>query len=352
MRSGPAGAKIESRRKPSSRKPPRRSRAVSAGIATLAVSLLAAGCHVPGTSSSAAALTRSSITVAAPPGVDDAPLYMALHNGLFANAGLTVNVQTYSSAGKEIAALTNGSADIAVGDYADFFFAQDAADHPGFRIVADAYDAAPSVMQVLSLPGSGITTPLSLQGKAIGTPEPQEIPFSTTLPYSEETLATQSVLSNDGVDVGTVRWKAMPTSELVGALRSGRVNAILATEPTIYQAETELGATQVIDSCSGQTASLPLDGYFTLGSFAHKYRGTVLAFRSALLKAQAQAAQAAAVQAVLASQEHMGTQAAALVTLGVYPTSLKASNLQRVASLMTSFNRLTPPITVEDMIFR
>jgi NitT/TauT family transport system substrate-binding protein len=344
-RSGPAGAKIVSRRRPS-----RRSRAVSAGIATVAVSLFAAGCSVPGTGSSTTALTRTSITVAALPGVTDAPLYLALHDGLFAKAGLTVNIQTYSSVGKEIAALTNGSADVAVGDYADFFYAQDAANHPGFSIVADAYDAAPSVMQVLALPGT-ITTPLQLAGKTIGTPEPQAMPYSATLPYSEETLATQSVLTNDGVNLSNVRWKAMPASQLIGALQNHQVSAILATEPTIYQAEAQLGATQVIDSCSGQTASLPLAGYFTLGSFAHKYRNTVLAFRSALLKAQAQAAQAAQVQAVLASDEHMGSQTASLVTLGVYPTSLKASSLQRVAALMSAFNRLNTPLTVSRLIF-
>jgi NitT/TauT family transport system substrate-binding protein len=346
MRSGPAGAKIVSRRRPS-----RRSRTVSAGIATVAVSLLAAGCHVlPGTGSSTAALTKTSITVAAQPGVDNAPLYLALHNGLFANAGLTVNIQTYSSASQEIGALTNGSANVAIGDYADFFFAQDAAHHPGFSIVADAYDAAPSVMQVLALPGT-ITTPQQLVGKTIGTPQPQGIPYDPNLPYSEETLATQSVLTDDGVDPKSVHWRAMPTSQLVGALQSHQVSAILATEPIIYQAETQLGATAVIDSCSGRTASLPLAGYFTLGSFAQKYRSTVLAFRSALLKAQAQAAQAAQVQAVLASDEHMGSQTAALVTLGVYPTALKASSLQRVAALMSAFNRLNTPIDVTPLIF-
>jgi NitT/TauT family transport system substrate-binding protein len=346
MRSAPAGAAIQSRRRP-----PRRSRAVLAGTATVAVSLLAAGCHVPGTGAGASAPTKSSITVAAPAGVDDAPLYMAQRNGLFANAGLTVNIQSYSTVSQEIAALRSGSADVAVGDYADFFFAQDVAGHPALRIVADAYDAAPSVMQVLSLPGSGITSPLRLANKTIGTPEPQEIPYSTKLPYSEETLATQSVLTNDGVDPQSVHWKAMPAGELVGALRSHQVDAILATEPTIYQAETQLGATAVIDSCSGQTTSLPLSGYFTAASFAQKYRSTVLAFQSALLQAQAQAAQASQVQAVLASSEHMGSQAASLVTLGVYPTSLKAGSLQRVAALMSSFNLLNPPISVASMIF-
>jgi hypothetical protein len=47
----------------------------------------------------------------------------------------------------------------------------------------------------------------------------------------------------------------------------------------------------------------------------------------------------------------MGSQTAALVTLGVYPTSLKASSLQRVAALMSEFNRLNTPITVSSLIF-
>ena len=346
MRSGPAGAKIVSRRAPS-----RRSRVASAGIAAAAVIMVAAGCQAAGTGAISSGLARSSITVAAQPGVDDAPLYMAVRNGLFAKVGLTVHIQTYSSAGKEISALASGSADLAIGDYADFFFAQDAAAHRGFTIVADAYDAAPSVMEVLTLPGSGITKPQQLEGKTIGTPEPQEIPFSTKLPYSEETLATQSVLTNDGVNVANVGWKALPAGQLVSALQNHQVSAILATEPAIYQAEIQLGASEVIDSCSGQTASLPLSGYFALGSFAHKYRSTVLAFRSALLEAQSQAAQAAQVEAVLASDERMGAQTASLVTLGEYPTSVKASNIQRVASLMSSFNLLNPPLDVEQMIF-
>jgi hypothetical protein len=132
--------------------------------------------------------------------------------------------------------------------------------------VADAYDAAPSVMEVLARPDTGITKPQQLEGKTIGTPEPQEMPFSATLPYSEETLATQSVLTTDGVSPSSVHWRAMPTDELVSALQNHQVSAILATEPTIYQAEIQLGAAEVLDSCSGQTASLPLAGYFTLGT--------------------------------------------------------------------------------------
>jgi NitT/TauT family transport system substrate-binding protein len=207
-------------------------------------------------------------------------------------------------------------------------------------------------MEVLTAPGSHITTPQQLVGKTIGTPEPGVMPFSPATPYSEDTLATQSALANAGVMVNRVRWKPLPPGQLVNALQHNQVQAIVATEPTIYQAETGIGAASVLDSCSGQTDSLPLDGYFTLGSFAHKYRGTVVAFRSALRKAQAAAGQAKTVQTVLASSEHLGVQQASLLTLGTYPTELKSSNLQRVASLMSAFNVLTNPLDVARMIFR
>ena len=54
-------------------------------------------------------------------------------------------------------------------------------------------------MEVLSLPGSGITTPQKLKHKVVATPERQLIPSGNSVPYSMETLATQSVLNSDGV---------------------------------------------------------------------------------------------------------------------------------------------------------
>ena len=330
----------------------RRPRILFATAAAVVLSGLLAGCHLPGTSSGAAGPTLSTITVAAQPGVADAPLYLAQRAGLFRQAGLTVNIQNYDSVGRELSALTDGGAQFAVGDYFDFFYAQDQPSHPGFVVVADGYDAAPSVMEVLTAPASQITTPQQLVGKTIGTPEPGVKPFSPATPYSEETLATQSALTNAGVQVDRVHWKPLPSGQLINALQHNQVQAIVGTEPTIYQAETEIGADAVLDSCSGQTDSLPLDGYFTLGSFAHKYRGTVLAFRSALLKAQAAAGQAKSVRAVLASSERLGVQQASLVTLGTYPTQTRASDLQRVASLMSTLNVVTNPLDVGRMIFR
>jgi NitT/TauT family transport system substrate-binding protein len=345
----------QARRGGRNRRPGRHAVGVVAAAAGL---ILVTGCHVPGFSSSAGAGPTASgtVTVEAAPGVPDAPLYIGLRDGLFSKAGLTVHVVSTSSVPKEVAALRSGTADIAFGDYANMFYAQEQKDSPNLLALADGYDAGPNVVEVLTLPGSKIVTPKDLENKVIGTASTQAIPTHNSKgqsqPYGIDTVATWSVLASDNVRVETITWDPMPANNLIGALQSGQVDAILATEPTIYEAESQLGAVPVVDSCTGATANLPLDGYFTTKSYASKNAQVVAAFRSALAKAQAQAAMAAPLQAALTKSAGLKAQAAAMVTLGTYPTTLSAPNLQRVVNLMFSFGSLPQTFNVRSIVVK
>ena len=233
--------------------------------------MLLAGCG--GSAPSASAPPGSVITVASVPGVADAPLYVAWQQGLFRQLGLTVHIRSYPTAAAEAAALRSGQADVAAGDYADFFYEQEHDASAPMVVLADGYDAGANVMAVLVNPGSRITTPQGLKHQTIGTAEPQLMPnpgFGT--PYSLDTVAASSVLDNDGVQPSTVTWKPMPADQLVSALQHHQVDAILATEPQIFQAESQLGARAILDACSGQTVNLPLEGYFAARPFAQKHR--------------------------------------------------------------------------------
>jgi NitT/TauT family transport system substrate-binding protein len=328
----------------------RRGRRAVGVTAAAAALLVVAGCHA----SSAAEPTGSgTVTVAAPVEVADAPLFIGLKDDLFRQAGLTVRVIPTASVKSEVSALASGQADIAFGDYADMFYAQQLKTSPQLNIVANGYDAASSVMEVLVMPNSGINSPTDLRGKIIGTPEPQELPDGKARnqpyshqPYSLETIATWSVLSSDNVDPTKINWLPMPVGSLIPALKSGRVDAILATEPTIYQAESQLGAVPVLDSCTGATANLPLGGYFTDAKYAKQHVANLAAFRAALLKAQADASNSAPVQNVLMKYDHLPLQTASLITLGTYPTSLQEPDLQQVSNLMSYFNTL-PKLTLQ-----
>jgi NitT/TauT family transport system substrate-binding protein len=325
---------------------------IAVGCAVAA--MLLAGCSAfGGSSTSGAAPAGSSITVAAVPGVGDAPLYVAWRQGLFRQHGLTVHLRSYQTMRQVIDALHSGQANVAVGDYADFFYEQKQDPSAPMVVLADGYDAVPNIMNVLVSSHSAITTPQGLQGKTIGTAQPQVMPDTAGgPPYSMETVAAASALDNDGVQPNLVKWRPMPASDLVNALRSHLVDAILVTEPQIFQAESEIGARTILDACSGQTVNLPLDGYFAQQSFAESHRADLLAFRSVMARAQADAVQPAPLETVLRHYAGMDRETAALITVGQYPSALKVTSLQRVADLMSFYGALQHPLDVSRMLLR
>jgi NitT/TauT family transport system substrate-binding protein len=322
-------------------------RVLAAAAATLAVAGLTAGCS--GGSGGSGGAT-GTITVAAIKGVDTAPLFAgAGPGGAFARAGINVKIDNFTSAASEISALRQGKVDVAAGDYVDFLYAE--SQKPGLLIVADGYHAGPGVMEVLALPSSGITSPGDLIGKKIGTPLPQELTKERSgIPYSLESLAAQSVLNDDNILPNTVKWDPMPAGNLVRALNNGQVSAIVVQEPYIYQAESQLGAVEVFDACSGATSDLPLSGYFSSRAYAKQNSPLLTAFRNELQKVQASAALPGPVRTVLASDPGMKTSAS-LITIGSYPTTLNPASPGRVATLMFHAEILNASLNIPSMIF-
>jgi ABC-type glycerol-3-phosphate transport system substrate-binding protein len=90
-----------------------RSRHLFAAAAAMSV-LLAAGCSNGGGGGTPVSAT---ITVAAVPGVDDAPLWLAQEKGLFTAEGLHVKINIVDSDAAAIAEVENGQAQIAASDY-------------------------------------------------------------------------------------------------------------------------------------------------------------------------------------------------------------------------------------------
>src|SRR5215469_5230741 len=168
-------------------------------------------------------------------------------------------------------------------------------------------------------------------------------------PYNIETLAAQEVLQNDGVSPSGVTWSPTQGRDMLGALHTGQVQAILVSEPYILQAEEQLGAVEMMDASSGVTSGLPLSGYFALASYAHANPLAVQAFQAALAKAQAECAQRGPVQSVLPQLTGMTAGDASLVTLGSYPTTLNVGQVQRVATLMYDSGMTTSLLDVSAM---
>jgi NitT/TauT family transport system substrate-binding protein len=305
-------------------------------LVSAVAAVLATSCHVPGTGGSGTSTTGSgSITVAVVPGIDNAPLQVAVQDGLFRQHGLSVTIRPYGSLSQVIAALKSGQATIAGGDYTDFFDAQSRG-AVSLSLIADGYDAVANSMAILTLPRKGwnITAAQDLQGKTVASPPAQGIPIQPGLPFNMPTLAAEQVLQSDGLSPSSVKWQQTSPANMLAELNSGQVRAILATEPYIFEAEEKFGATEVVDASSGVTGNLPLSGYFSLSSYAKQQPANVEAFRAALSQAQTNASMGGQVQAVLPQYAGITHQQAAMVTLGSYPTALSVGQVQRVVSLM------------------
>jgi NitT/TauT family transport system substrate-binding protein len=319
--------------------------------------LCAAGCHVPGTGTSSGqsagqALGGEQITVAVVPGFGNAPLQVGVRDGLFAQHGLNVTVQTYQTLQEAYGALISGQAEVISGDYSGLLYMQARVGQGKLRLIADGYDATPGLMEVLTLPGSAVRVPQDLQGKVVGTPPRELAPFSTSAPYNIETLATESTLQSDGVSPSSVGWDAMAPSSMISALRDHTVSAIVATEPYILKAETQLGAIELLDACSGVTAGLPLSGYFAAAGFASDHAAALRSFQAALDEAKASAGQPGTAQSVLRTLPDMSARDASLVTIGQYPTFLSVGQVQRVADLMYGTGMISTTMSVKNLLLR
>jgi NitT/TauT family transport system substrate-binding protein len=304
----------------------RRLRASSlAGAATGLALVLAAGCSG---ASTAGGPVSGTVTIAAVPGIDTAPLYLAQKNGYFAAQGLShVVIKSFASQAAELSALQSGQADIAASDYGDIFHAQ--YQSPNLRILADSYDAAPGVLEIIALPGT-ITSPAQLQDLRIGVPNDQLVP-------GLETAAATQVLTNYlGNAALSMNWVPMSQQQEITALQNKSLPAVLVSEPYIYEAESQLGAVEVLDAYSGSTAGMPLTGYIGMNAWVTHNPNAVADFQAAISQAQTQASMTGQVQQLLPKTTGVTMADADLSTIGSYPTSTSVTGLERVVRLLAN----------------
>lgn len=322
--------------------------AATAGAAVL----LAAGC------STGSGMTQVSgtITIAAVPGIDNAPLYLANNKGYFADDGLHVRIDSVSSQSQVLSALDSNQAQIGASDYGTIFTAEE--NQGTLRLLADGFDAGSGSVEIMSLPKDGITNPLGLQHSPIGLPIDSTLSSAGKSPGVPDSLyaaAARDVMSDYlASGASTLTWSPMSQAQEVHELADGGLKAALLTEPYIYEAETDFGATPVLDAFSSGTAGLPISGYVTTSAWVKQNPGAVTDFQAALEQAQAQASMTGSIQQALPKLPGglFTTLSANLATVGTYPTSTSVTELQRVTEMMTTESMIskTSPIGISQML--
>jgi len=309
----------------------------------LAVGLLTAGCGSRVAADPSASVT-SHVTVFAQQVVDDAPFWIALKDGFFKAQGLSLTVKPLAKTTLGLAGLESGQESFIVGGNFPTMLQSDASGALNVRIVAEGYQGAPHVMEVLALPGSHIAGAADLARKTV----------AVNLKGGIQTLTLNAVLRAEDVNPDTVHYKVVSFPDMAEALKRHQVDAVDMLEPFMTQTELSEDAVPVVDQLTGPTSDFPISGVFTTASFARQHPRIVAAFQRAMFRAQTFAdTHRAAVEQILPTYiQGVTPTEAALVNLGNFPTGLDPVPLQRVADLMFASHLLPYRLLVAGLLFR
>jgi NitT/TauT family transport system substrate-binding protein len=287
----------------------------------------------------AAAPGRQKINIGIIATIDDAPVKLAQAKGYFTEQGLDANVKVYPSVNQTMPALQSGEIDVTLMNYVSFFQAS-AAKTVDAKVVSDAYQGTPDSLVLLAKPDSGIRTPKDLAGKKVSVHSKGNI----------VELLIKAVLQDNGVDPNAVTYLEVKFPQIPAALANGQIDAGGDLEPYITQGEQQFGVQPTFKIVTGATDNIPLSGYVASSKFITAHPDTVAAFQKAMVKAQKAAADRSAIGSVLPDLTGVDKQTISLLKLGVFPTSVDATRLQRVVTLMKTYGYLQQSMDASTLV--
>ncbi|HVW40051.1 MAG TPA: ABC transporter substrate-binding protein [Amycolatopsis sp.] len=259
--------------------------------------------------------------------------------GYFQQQGLEVTSKMFASGPLAVPALINGEMDFVISNYVSFFqaIAQKTLDA---KVVVDVDQLSENGLVVIAKPDSGITQPKDLAGKKVSIHQAGSI---------AEVLLRASLKDHD-VDPDSVKYQQIKFPDIPTAINSGQIDAGVELEPFITQAERQYGMQPVLKIVTGSTANITSAGFIATTQFIQKNPKTVAAFQRAMVAGQTAASDRAKLLEVLPDLNGVDAQTASLLNVDVFPTSVSASQLQRVITLMQNYGGLTAQLNANDYI--
>jgi len=292
-------------------------------------------------------LEKTTLTVGAVPVADEAGLYIAQEQGLFAAEGLHVTIDPILCSADAAKGQNSGKFDVTAGNAVSYVQDQ-VSGRSDLQIVAEGSLMQPHNQALYTMPDSPVTTIADLKGRRIGVNVKNNI----------GTLLISSVLEEHGMSAHDVHFVPVPFPALGQALKRHVVDAAWLPEPTASADEQSMGLLELADLDQGATAAFPVGWYVVTKTWAKKYPRTLAAFLYALRAGQqiADTNRTAVEQAMqkLPSPFAVSPVIAAVMSIETYPLNIAPdidrSRVQRVADEMYQFNMLKQPFKVNSML--
>ena len=237
-------------------------------VTTVGLSIMAgAGCGSPSSGPPKVSnLEKTNLTVGAVPVADEAGLYIAQDEGLFAAEGLHVTIDSILSSADATKGQNDGKFDITAGNAVSYV--QDQVTHQSdLEIVAEGSLMQPNNQALYTMPGSPVRTIADLKGRRIGVNVLNNI----------GTLLISSVLEEHGMSVRDVHFVPVPFPGLGQALKRHVIDAAWLPEPTASADAQSMGLLELADLDQGATEGFPVGWYVVTKTWAKKYPRTLTA---------------------------------------------------------------------------
>ena len=294
-----------------------------------------------------AGLEQNTLNVAIVPAVDSAGFFVALHEGLFADQGLTINYTPAISSDTVINQQVAGQYDITGGNYVSYI-QHVVTDHQPLEIIAEGSVMEPGTQGIYTMPDSKIKSLAKLQGHLLGINAPGNINY----------LLAAAVLTQNGIGLGHVQFprQPIPFPMMAGELAAGKIDAAALPEPFATIAEEQYGAVELADLNQGAAENFPILGYVATKSWVRQHPNTLKAFLAALEQGQeiADTSRPAVEQAMEALNGPQNGQVppivAAVMALNIYPLAIDQVRLQRVPDVMLEFGLLHSRFNIGQML--
>jgi NitT/TauT family transport system substrate-binding protein len=335
---------------------------VPALLIAISAALFCAGCTASGSGGGASSgipvlpkvgnLEKTTLNVAVLPAIDSAGFFVALHDGLFAQEGLTVK---YSPAFGDsvIGPQVKGQYDITGNNYVSYI-QQQVSGKANLEVIAEGSVLQPGCEVIVAMPGSPVRSFGQIVGHVLGVNDDANVGF---LLVASQAANSGIALQAKGFSATAIDLPATPVNfPAVPDLLDKHVSIAILSEPFVTQMEAQYGAVPVADMNQGATRQFPIEGYAVTKAWARANPNTLKAFQVALRAGQqlADTSRAQVEQAFdsLPKKDpaYVSPQTAALISLDSYPLGVNQSRLQRVADVMLEFGFLKSRFNVSQML--
>lgn len=244
-------------------------------LAALVCCLTAPASAQPKSPSSTQVVPSITIHVTTAPDDTVTPLLYAMQSGMFARAGITIDLNRTNSGSAAAAAVASGAMDIGRGSLLPLISAH--ARGIKFVIVAPStmHDTADPDSGILVLANSPLRSAKDLAGKVV----------SVAGLYDLNWLATKAWLDQNGGDSTSIQFVEIPNSAVLAGLENGRIVAGTLTQP-FMSIDLQSGKVRyfgdIVDAISLHMMEV---GWYTSGDFAAKHPDVVKRFRSVMIAA-------------------------------------------------------------------